>query len=88
MIYKLVTRDIQYFCFPDRPMKGGDILDFQNGGNLGKGGVDLEKGGSMTPLTNYVLNRVQEKQKCIFKYAVHDDVTNFEVCGSMENSKI
>ena len=51
------------------------------------GGVDLEKGG-MTPLTNYVLNRVQEKQqKCIFKYAVHDDVTNFEVCGSMENSK-
>ena len=46
MIYKLVTRVIQYFCFPDRPMKGGDILDFQKegGGDLRKGGVDLEKG--------------------------------------------
>ena len=45
MIYKLVTRVIQYFCFPDRPMKGGDILDFQKGENLRKGGVDLQKGG-------------------------------------------
>ena len=27
-IYKLVARVIHYFCFPDRPMKGGDILDF------------------------------------------------------------
>ena len=45
MIYKLVTRDTQYFCFRDRPMKGGDILDFQKGENLRKGGVDLEKGG-------------------------------------------
>ena len=49
MIYKLVIRVIQQFCFPDRPMKGGDILDFQKGGNLrkrrvGGGGVDLEKG--------------------------------------------
>ena len=26
--YKLVTRVIQYFCFSDKPMKGGDILDF------------------------------------------------------------
>ena len=25
---KLVTRVIQYFCFPGRPMKGGNILDF------------------------------------------------------------
>ena len=49
MIYKLVTRVIQYFCFPERLMKGGDILDFKRGG---EGGV-LEKGG-MTPLTNYV----------------------------------
>ena len=48
MIYKLVTRIIQYFCFPDRPVKGGDILDSQKGG----GGI-LEKGG-MTPFTNYV----------------------------------
>ena len=39
MIYKLVTRVIQYFCFPDRPMKGGDILDFWKGGNLRKGRV-------------------------------------------------
>ena len=53
MMYKLVTRVIQYFCFPDRPMKGEDILDFQKGGDLtlkkGDGG-----GGVMTPLTNYV----------------------------------
>ena len=44
MIYKLVTRIIlriiQYFCFPDRPMKGGDILDFYKGVNIRKrGGV-------------------------------------------------
>ena len=26
--YKLVTRVSQYFCFLNRPMKGGDILDF------------------------------------------------------------
>ena len=31
MIYKLVTRVIQCFCFPERPMKGGDILDFKKG---------------------------------------------------------
>ena len=36
MTYKLFSRVIQYFCFPDRPMKGG---------NLKKGGVDLEMGG-------------------------------------------
>ena len=34
-------------------MKGGDSLDFQEGGNLRKGGVDLEKKGGMTPLANY-----------------------------------
>ena len=39
-IYKLVTRVIQYFCFPNRPMKGGK----------GRGGY-LERG--MTLLTNY-----------------------------------
>ena len=27
-VYKTVKRVIQYFCFPDRPIKGGDILDF------------------------------------------------------------
>ena len=40
--YKMVTTVIQYFCFPDKPMKGGDILDFQKGGILEKdwgGGV-------------------------------------------------
>ena len=46
IIQKLVARVIQYFCFSDRPMKGGDILDFQKGGILEKGGgVDPEKGG-------------------------------------------
>ena len=36
-------------------MKGGDILDFLKGENLRKegGGVDLEKKGRMTTLTNY-----------------------------------
>ena len=45
MIYILVTRVIQYFCFPDRPVKGGDILDFYKGGILEKERYD--------PLTNY-----------------------------------
>ena len=31
MIDKVVTRVIQYFCFPERPMKGGDILVFCSG---------------------------------------------------------
>ena len=53
IIYKLVTRVILYFCFPDRPMNDGDILDFSKGRNLRKReGVDIEKGG-MTSLTNY-----------------------------------
>ena len=38
-IYKLIKRVFQYFCFLDRPIKGGDILDFWKGGNLRKGGV-------------------------------------------------
>ena len=55
MIYELVTRVIQYFCFYERPMKDGDILNFQKGGgNLenggsGGGGGDLEKGGYDSP---------------------------------------
>ena len=40
-----MVTSVQYFCFPDKSMKGGDILDFYNKGNLRKGGVDLEKGG-------------------------------------------
>ena len=31
---KLVKRVFQYFCFPNRPIKVGNILDFQKGGNL------------------------------------------------------
>ena len=27
-VYCNYARVIQYFCFPDRPMKGGDILNF------------------------------------------------------------
>ena len=56
MIYKLVTRAIQYFCFPDRPMEGGTSWISRTGGNLRKRGVDLEKG-SMTSLTNYGLKK-------------------------------
>ena len=53
IIYKSVIRVIQYFCFLDRPINGGDILDFYEGGILEKGWeVDVEKGG-MNPLTNY-----------------------------------
>ena len=45
MIFKLVPGVIRYFCFPERPMKGGDILDLQKEvGILEKGGVDLETG--------------------------------------------
>ena len=45
MIYKLITRVIQYFCFPERPMKGGDIMDFLKEEESQKRGVgvDLEK---------------------------------------------
>ena len=50
MTYKLVTRVIQCFCFPERPMKGWDNLNFKKGGNLRKGGeVDLEKEGGYEP---------------------------------------
>ena len=47
--YKMVTTVIQYFCFPDKPMKGGDILDFQKGGILEKGGLIQKKGGGVWP---------------------------------------
>ena len=47
--YKLYTNRannvILYFRFPDKPVKARDILDFQKGGNLRKGGM-------ITP-TNY-----------------------------------
>ena len=56
MIYKLFTRVIQYFCFPERPMKGGTSWTSRKGGGiLEKGrGVDLVKGGWLTSLTKYV----------------------------------
>ena len=45
----MVTRVIQYFRFPDKPMEGGGHLGFLERGEM------LEKGGGgMTPLTNYV----------------------------------
>ena len=54
MIYNLVTRVIQYFCFPEKPMKGGDILDFKKGWGM----TPHTKGWGMTPHsyphTNYV----------------------------------
>ena len=59
MIYRLVTRVIQYFCFPERPMKDGDILDFQKGGDPRKGRLDLEKGG-MNPYQLRVLNENEQ----------------------------
>ena len=45
----MVTTVIQYFCFPDKPMKGGDILDFQKGGILEKGGLIQKKGAGVWP---------------------------------------
>ena len=49
IIYKLITRVIQYFCFPDKHMKSGTSYKW--------GGGDPEKGvgggGGMTPLTKY-----------------------------------
>ena len=42
-MYKSVKKVFQYFCFPDRSIKGGDIMDFQKG-------VDLEKEGYKPPL--------------------------------------
>ena len=59
IIYQSVKGVFQYFCFPDKPKKGGNILHFSKGGNLtkrggGGWGVDLEKGEYET-LTNYAL---------------------------------
>ena len=78
MIYKSVTSVIQYFCFPNRPMKGEKILDFQKEGILrkgGVGGVDLEKGG-MTHLANYALTLMiktpQQRHKRGFCFFIVD----------------
>ena len=40
--YMHVKSVFQYFYFPDRPIKGGDILDFKKVRNLRKGEVDLK----------------------------------------------
>ena len=50
-IYKFVKKVIQYFCFLDRPIKGGTSLISRIGRILGKGGADLEKWG-IIHLTN------------------------------------
>ena len=34
MTYKLVTRVIQYFCFPERPMKVGTFWISKKGGGI------------------------------------------------------
>ena len=60
IIYKLVKRVVQYFCFPDRPLKGGDILHLQKWGTLSKERVDQEKG-AMTPLNNYVNKNIPQQ---------------------------
>ena len=67
IINKLVERYIQYFCFPDRSIRGGDILDFQKGGNLRKGG------GRMISLTNYAkssnpIQRVPNIRPRVYKF--------------------
>ena len=38
IICKLVKRVIQFSCFPDRPLPGGDILNFKKGSRLSKRG--------------------------------------------------
>ena len=51
-----MVTSVPYFCFPDKPMKGGDILDFYKEGNLRKGGVDLEKEGmTLLPTVSSIL---------------------------------
>ena len=40
----MVKRFIQYIPFSDRPLKGGDILDFYKGVNLRKRGLTLKSG--------------------------------------------
>ena len=44
MRYKLVAKVNQCFCFPERPVKGGNILDFWKGGDLRKEGGESRKG--------------------------------------------
>ena len=44
MIHKLVTRVIQHFCVPDRPMKGGDWISWISRKGRAGGGGDLRKG--------------------------------------------
>ena len=41
IIYKLTTRVIQYFCFPNRPMKGGTSWISRKGEILKKKGGGL-----------------------------------------------
>ena len=52
----MVTRVIQYFRFPDKPMEGGGHLGFLERGEM------LEKGGGYDP--PYQLCRVGIKSVC------------------------
>ena len=61
IIYKSVKRVIHYFCFLDRPIKGGGIFDFQKRGILEKGGVNLEKGGYNPPYHLWAILVMLEK---------------------------
>ena len=49
-------------------MKDGDILDFQKGGNLRKGGVDVEKG-VQPPLPTMLMKQKANNIKIIYYYS-------------------
>ena len=69
-MYNLVTRVVQYFCFPDRPMKGGDILDFLKGENLRKGGSSRKGVGVWHPLQTIKLNSVNNKRPILEMFSI------------------
>ena len=59
----MVKRLLQYFCFPDRSIKAGEILDFQKEGNLrkGGGGGGIEKVKNTIPWT-HIINDLNGKE--------------------------
>ena len=70
------------------PIKGGDTLDFQKGGNLRKGGVDLERGG-MTPLINYAKKLIYRNFKQYFgqfKMDIFKRMSSMRTHAAFENS--
>ena len=50
--------------FPDRPMKGGNILDFYKGGGGGDEPLTNQGGGGYEPLTNYGLVNLELVYSC------------------------